>query len=80
MRPILLIMWTAFQRFILQDNNNNNNNNNNNSGTPREREARLSIQENLVMTSAYDLPSVQTLGEEEGNQKSEVSPSGEDYA
>ena len=30
MRPILVIMWTAFQSFILQDNNNNNNNNNNN--------------------------------------------------
>ena len=30
MRPILLIMWTAFQSFILRDNNNNNNNNNNN--------------------------------------------------
>ena len=29
MRPILLIMWTAFQSFILRDNNNNNNNNNN---------------------------------------------------
>ena len=28
MRPILLIMWTAFQSFILRDNNNNNNNNN----------------------------------------------------
>ena len=27
MRPILLIMWTAFQSFILRDNNNNNNNN-----------------------------------------------------
>ena len=25
MRPILLIMWTAFQSFILLDNNNNNN-------------------------------------------------------
>ena len=25
MRPILLIMWTAFQSFILRDNNNNNN-------------------------------------------------------
>ena len=24
--PILLIMWTAFQSFILRDNNNNNNN------------------------------------------------------
>ena len=24
MRPILLIMWTAFQSFILRDNNNNN--------------------------------------------------------
>ena len=29
MRPILLIMCTAFQSFILRDNNNNNNNNNN---------------------------------------------------
>ena len=28
MRRILLIMWTAFQSFILRDNNNNNNNNN----------------------------------------------------
>ena len=28
MRPILLIMWTAFQSFILRHNNNNNNNNN----------------------------------------------------
>ena len=65
MRPILLIMWTALQRFILRDNNNNYNN----CGTPREREARLSIQENLVMTSAYDLPSVQTLGEGEGSKK-----------
>ena len=26
MRPILLILWTAFQSFILRDNNNNNNN------------------------------------------------------
>ena len=26
MRPILLIMWTAFQSFILRDNDNNNNN------------------------------------------------------
>ena len=33
---------------------------------------------NLVMTSAYDLPSVQTLGE--GGRESEVSPSGEEYA
>ena len=31
MIPILLIMWTAFQSFILQDNNNNNNNNNKNN-------------------------------------------------
>ena len=30
MRPILLIMWTAFQSFILRHNNNNNNNNNSN--------------------------------------------------
>ena len=30
------------------------------------------------MTSAYDLPSVQTLGE--GGRESEVSPSGEEYA
>ena len=29
MRPILLIMWTAFESFIPRDNNNNNNNNNN---------------------------------------------------
>ena len=29
MRPILLIMWTAFQSFILRHNNNNNNNNHN---------------------------------------------------
>ena len=28
MRPIPLIMWTAFQSFILRHNNNNNNNNN----------------------------------------------------
>ena len=41
------------------------------------REARLSIQENLVMTSAYDLPSVQTLGE--GGRESEVNPSREEY-
>ena len=27
MRPILLLMWTAFQSFILRHNNNNNNNN-----------------------------------------------------
>ena len=27
MRPILLIMWTAFQCFILRHNDNNNNNN-----------------------------------------------------
>ena len=33
------------------------------------RKARLSIQENLVKTSAYDVPSVQTLGEGEGSQK-----------
>ena len=31
MRPILLIMWTAFQSFILRHNNNNDNNNNNNN-------------------------------------------------
>ena len=31
MRPILLIMWTAFQSFILRDNNTNNNNDNNNN-------------------------------------------------
>ena len=30
MHPILLIMWTAFQSFILRDSNNNNNNNNSN--------------------------------------------------
>ena len=30
MRPILLIMWTAFQSFILRHNNNNNYNTNNN--------------------------------------------------
>ena len=29
MRPILLIMWTAFQSFILRDDVDNNNNNNN---------------------------------------------------
>ena len=28
MRPILLIMWTAFQSFILRHNNNNNENEN----------------------------------------------------
>ena len=28
MRPILLVMWTAFQSFILPHNNENNNNNN----------------------------------------------------
>ena len=33
MRPILLILWTAFQSFILRHNNNNNNNNNNNSSS-----------------------------------------------
>ena len=33
MRPILLIMWTAFQSFILRHNNNDNNNNNNNVQT-----------------------------------------------
>ena len=27
MRPMLLIMWTAFQSFILRDNNTNNNTN-----------------------------------------------------
>ena len=27
MRPILLLMWTAFQSFTLRDNNNNNNGN-----------------------------------------------------
>ena len=27
MRPILLIMWTAFQSFILRHNNDNDNNN-----------------------------------------------------
>ena len=27
MRPILLIMWAAFQSFILRDINNNNNGN-----------------------------------------------------
>ena len=31
MRPILLIMWTTFQNFILRNNNNYNNNNNNNN-------------------------------------------------
>ena len=31
MRPILLIMWTAFQSLILRDDDNNNNNNNNNN-------------------------------------------------
>ena len=30
MRPILLVMWTAFQSFILRHNNDNNNNNSNN--------------------------------------------------
>ena len=40
-------------------------------------EACLSIQENLVMTSAYDLPFVQTPGG--GGRESEVSPSGEEY-
>ena len=40
MRPILLIMWIAFQSFILRDNNNNNNNKNKNknkmSGSRKE--------------------------------------------
>ena len=31
MRLILLIMWTAFQSFILRDNYNNDNNNSNNN-------------------------------------------------
>ena len=44
---------------------------------PHAREARLSIQANVVMTSAYDLPSVQTLGE--GGKESEVSPWVEEY-
>ena len=35
MRPILLIMWTAFESFILRDNNNNNNNNGNDLEYPR---------------------------------------------
>ena len=30
MRPILLIMWTAFQSFILRHNNNDNNDDNDN--------------------------------------------------
>ena len=37
---------------------------------PHAREARLSIQANVVMTSAYDLPSVQTLGEGKGSRES----------
>ena len=31
MRPMLIIMWTAFQSFIPRDNNNNNDNNNSNN-------------------------------------------------
>ena len=31
MRPILLIMWTAFQSFILRDDDDNNDNDNNNN-------------------------------------------------
>ena len=33
MRPILLVMWTAFQSFILRHNNENNNNHNSNNNT-----------------------------------------------
>ena len=33
MRPIPLIMWTAFQSFILRDDDNNNNTTTNNNNT-----------------------------------------------
>ena len=49
-----------------------------NSGAPRSEApylrkfGNLSIRENLVMTSAYDLPSVQTLGEGKGVRRQPV--------
>ena len=43
MSPILLIMWTAFQSFILRHNNNNNNiNNNNNNNNDNDNDKKHS--------------------------------------
>ena len=52
LHPILLIMWTAFQSFILLDNNNNNNNNNNNKKKKKKKKKKLIS--TLKITSFYE--------------------------
>ena len=61
MRPILLIMWTAFQSFILRDNNNNNNNNNNtnnnnnNIGEIRLMKMKMIQRYSIKITNSLDI-------------------------
>ena len=43
MRPVLLILWTAFQSFILRHNNNNNNNNSSSSTSSSSSSSNIFI-------------------------------------
>ena len=47
LHPILLIMWTAFQSFILRDNDDNNNNNN-------KKKKKKKLISTLKITSFYE--------------------------
>ena len=65
MRLILLIMWTAFQSFILRHNNNNNNNNNNNKNNNEARRPDivfLDKKEGEVIITALVLPPLVMTG------------------
>ena len=55
--PILLIMWTAFQSFILRDKNNNNkknNKNNNNNKKKKKKKKKKKLISTIKITSFYE--------------------------
>ena len=55
MHPILLIMWTAFQRFILRDNNDNNKSNwkeNSENGQGKEISPSIRFKKGLLQGDA----------------------------
>ena len=54
LHPILLIMWTAFQSFILRDNDNNNNNNNKKKKKKKKKKKEKKLISTLKITSFYE--------------------------
>ena len=53
--PILLIMWTAFQSFILRDKNNNNKKNNkNNNNNNKKKKKKKKLISTIKITSFYE--------------------------